>query len=49
MAELGLPVSEVTQEHMQNLMSQGYMTAAELATCHMPEDPLSPVPTGDTL
>jgi hypothetical protein len=46
MAELGLPTSEVMQEHLQNLMSQGYKTAAELATCHVPEDPASLVPVG---
>jgi hypothetical protein len=34
------------QEHLQNLMSQGYMTAAELATCRVPEDPASPAPVG---
>jgi hypothetical protein len=43
MVELGWSVSEVTQEHMQNLISQGYMMAAELMTCHVPEDPASPV------
>jgi hypothetical protein len=37
-------MSEVMQEHMQNLMSQGYMTAAELATCRMPKDLASPAP-----
>jgi hypothetical protein len=31
---------------MQNLMSQGYMIAAELATCRMPKDLASPAPTG---
>jgi hypothetical protein len=46
MAELGWIVSEVTQEHLQNLMSQGYMTAVELVTCCMPKDPTSPVPAG---
>jgi hypothetical protein len=49
MAELGWPASEVTQEHLQNLVSQGYMTAVELATCRVPEDLtfLAPV-WGDT-
>jgi hypothetical protein len=42
MAELGWTASEVTQEHLQNLMSQGYMTAVELATCCVSEDPTSP-------
>jgi hypothetical protein len=46
MAELGWAASEVTQEHLQNLVSQGYMMAAELATCHVPEDPASPVQAG---
>jgi hypothetical protein len=30
--------------HLQDLVSQGFMTAAELATCHVPEDPTSPTP-----
>jgi CxxC motif-containing protein (DUF1111 family) len=34
------------QEHMQNLVSQGYMTAAELATSRVPEDPTSPTAAG---
>jgi hypothetical protein len=42
MAELGWTMSEVMQGHMQNLVSQRYMTSAELATCHVPEDPVSP-------
>jgi hypothetical protein len=42
MVELGWTTLEVTQEHMQNLMSEGYMTAVELATYHMPKDPASP-------
>jgi hypothetical protein len=46
MAELGWSASEATEEHQQNHMSQGYMTAVELATCHVPEDPASPVLTG---
>jgi hypothetical protein len=29
-------VSKATQEHLQNHVSQGYMTAAELATCTCP-------------
>jgi hypothetical protein len=37
---------EVTQVHLQSLVSQGYMTAVELATCRMPEDPISPVQAG---
>jgi hypothetical protein len=43
MEELGWTASEVTQEDLQNLMGQGYMMAAELMACHVPEDPASPV------
>jgi hypothetical protein len=43
MVELGWTTSEVTQEHMQYSVSQGYMTAAKLATYGMTEDPASPV------
>jgi hypothetical protein len=43
MVELGWTASEVMQGNLQNLMSQGYMMAAELVTCRMPEDPASPV------
>jgi hypothetical protein len=46
MAELGLPMSEVTQDHMQNLMSQEYMITAKLTTCRVPEDPASPILVG---
>jgi hypothetical protein len=46
MVELGWTMLEVTQEHQQNLMSQGYMTAVELATCRVSEDPTSPAPAG---
>jgi hypothetical protein len=46
MAELGWTASEVMQEHMQNLVSQGYMTVVELAVCRLPEDPASPVQVG---
>jgi hypothetical protein len=45
MAESGWPVLEVTQEHLQNLVSQGYMTMTELATCYVPKDLTSPAPT----
>jgi hypothetical protein len=34
------------QEYLQNLVSQGYVTAAELTSCRIPEDPTSPFPTG---
>jgi hypothetical protein len=37
-----MPVT--TQEHLQNLVSQGCMTVTELATCHVLADPASPVP-----
>jgi hypothetical protein len=43
MVELGWTMSEVTQEHLENHVSQGYMTAVELVTCRVPEDPTSPV------
>jgi hypothetical protein len=43
MAQPGWLASEIMQEHLQNLVSQGYMTAAELATCHVPMDPVFPV------
>jgi hypothetical protein len=46
MVELGWTVSEVTQEHLQNLVSQGYMIVVELATCHISKDPASPAPVG---
>jgi hypothetical protein len=46
MAKLSWPTLEVMQEHLQNLMSQGYMTTAELATCRVLKDPASPAPTG---
>jgi hypothetical protein len=45
MVESSWPASVVTQVHLQNLMSQGYMTVTELATCRVPEDP---APLGDT-
>jgi hypothetical protein len=34
------------QEDLQNLKSQGYKKAVELATCHVPEDPTSPASVG---
>jgi hypothetical protein len=42
MVELGWTTSEVMQENVQNLESQGYMAVAALVTCCMPEDPTSP-------
>jgi hypothetical protein len=44
MAESSCPISKVTQENLQNLMCQGYMTAVELAICHVPKDPASTAP-----
>jgi hypothetical protein len=44
MAELSWPMSEVTHEHLQNLVSQGYMTATKLATCCVPANPACPAP-----
>jgi hypothetical protein len=41
MTELDWPTPVVTQEHLQYLVSQGYMIATELATCHVPTDPAS--------
>jgi hypothetical protein len=34
------------QKHLQNLVSQGYMTMVELATCHVPEDAIYAAPVG---
>jgi hypothetical protein len=44
MVESSWPVPEVTWEHLQNLVSKGYMTVVEFATCLVPEDPTSPAP-----
>jgi hypothetical protein len=41
MAELGWPVSKIMAEHLQHLVSQGYMSGAELATSRVPTDPAS--------
>jgi hypothetical protein len=41
MAKLSLPTSEVTQEHLQNLISQGYMIEVVLANSSVPIDPTS--------
>jgi predicted transcriptional regulator len=48
MADLGWSTSDAMQEHLQNLISQGYMTAMKLATYRVPEDPASPILVGDT-
>jgi hypothetical protein len=45
MAGLGWSMSVVMQEHLQNLVSLGYITATELATCRVPKDPTSPIST----
>jgi hypothetical protein len=42
MVESSWPTSDVTQEHLQNLVSQGHQIVAELASCHVPVDPASP-------
>jgi hypothetical protein len=44
MVEQGWTPSEVTRVHLQDLMDQGFMTAVELTTYHLPEDPASPMP-----
>jgi hypothetical protein len=44
MAESSWPASEVTHEHLQNLVSQGYTTMAELATCRVPKNLASLTP-----
>jgi hypothetical protein len=46
MAESSWPALEVTREHLQNNVSQGYMIVAEFATCPVPVDPPSPTPVG---
>jgi hypothetical protein len=46
MKELGQTMSEVTQQHLHNLMSKEYMTTVELAACRVPEDAASPVQVG---
>jgi hypothetical protein len=46
MAELGWTTLEVTQEHLQNLVNQGYMIVTKLATYHVSKDPASPAPVG---
>jgi hypothetical protein len=43
-AKSSWPASEVTQEHLQNLISQGHMIAAELGTCRVHMDLASPAP-----
>jgi hypothetical protein len=44
MVELGWPMSEIMAEHLQDLISQGYVSGVELATYRVPADPASPAP-----
>jgi hypothetical protein len=44
MAESTWPMSVVTREYLQNLVNNGYMTAAEFSTCLVPAGPVSPAP-----
>jgi hypothetical protein len=41
MVELSRLASEIMQEHLQKIVSQGYFTVVELATCRVPADPAS--------
>jgi hypothetical protein len=43
---MGWPASEVTQEQLQNLVCQWYITTVELATYRVPEHPASPTLAG---
>jgi hypothetical protein len=45
---LGWTPSKVMQAHLQNLVSQGFMMAVELATYHVPKDATSPQRRRDT-
>jgi hypothetical protein len=44
MVQSGWPTSVVTQEYLQNLVSKGYMIAAEFVTYLVPASPKSPAP-----
>jgi hypothetical protein len=44
MSELSWPASEIAREYLQKLVSKGYMTAAEFATCLVPMGPVSLAP-----
>jgi hypothetical protein len=46
MVESSWPASEVTQEHLQNLLSQWLMIVMELPTCRVLADPASPALVG---
>jgi hypothetical protein len=43
---MGWPASEVTQEQLQNLVCQWYITTVELATYRVLEHPASPTLAG---
>jgi hypothetical protein len=42
MVESSWSMLKVTQEYLQKLISKGYMTTAEFATCLVPAGPVSP-------
>jgi hypothetical protein len=44
MAEQDWTPSTITPSHLQKLVKQGFMAAAELAAYHVPEDPTFPTP-----
>jgi hypothetical protein len=44
MSELSWPASEIAREYLQKLVSKGYMTAVEFATCLVPMGPVSLAP-----
>jgi hypothetical protein len=46
MEELSWLMLEIPQEHLQNLVCQGYMIVVELATYRVPVDPVSPALAG---
>jgi hypothetical protein len=47
MLEQGWILSEVMLGHLQDIVSQGFLMAVEHVTCHVVEDPTSPVPAGE--
>jgi ribosomal protein S8 len=46
MAHSGWPASKVMVEHLQNLISQGYITSVDIATGRVLEDHVSPASVG---
>jgi hypothetical protein len=46
MAEVGWITSDVTQEHLQQLVGWGYMIEVELTTCRVLKDQTSPISVG---